>query len=198
MLSRLVPFLTVAACVGLWYATRRGLPVALALALAGSLPGADRIFRRRRPVGLDVPAPASPPRPPIPPAAAAVLLLLLPGCANWPEWRAALTACGVQLAPAGVTTGVALALHKGEGWQDALESLVGTYGECLIKAEVLKHLQGEGPPPTPQAIAAVAPVLESGGGELTARPRLQPPAVVQARARAWLALLPKAGGGSGR
>lgn len=134
------------------------------------------------------PAPARSTPPSLPPAALAFLvpfLLLMPSCASWPAWRAALAGCGVQMAPAGVEAGVALALRGGDGWAAALAGLATTYGDCLVKAQVLRHAQGEGPePPRSQAIAA--PLEGLIGGELTAAPSAATRAQAQERAAAWL------------
>jgi len=132
------------------------------------------------------PPPATPPG--LPPAALAFLvpfLLLAPSCASWPAWRAALAACGVQVAPAGVQSGVALALHKGDGWEEALGELVATYGGCLIKAQVQAHAEGAGSDP-PRAQAETAPLASLIGGELGAAPSAVTRAEAQQRAAAWL------------
>lgn len=138
-----------------------------------------------------------PPAPPPPPAAPpslppiALLLLLLPllalapSCASWPAWRSALAACGVQVAPAGVQSGVALALHKGEGWTEALGELVSLYGGCLVKAQVQAHADGAGADP-PRAQAETAPLATLIGGELAAGPSAVTRAEAQQRAAAWL------------
>mgnify|MGYP000729915560 CR=1 FL=1 len=130
-----------------------------------------------------------PKAPPPRPGDLVLLLCLLPafstGCASWPAWRSALASCGVQVAPQGVQTGVALALHRGEGWEAALGDLVTIYGGCLIKAQVLAHAQGAGADP-PQAADAV-PMAALLGGDLTADSGRQVSReVAQQRAQAWL------------
>jgi len=141
-------------------------------------------------IGLPPTVRSVPPTPPsLPPAALAFLvpfLLLAPSCASWPAWRSALAACGVQVAPAGVQSGVALALHKGEGWAEALGELVSTYGGCLVKAQVQAHADGAGSDP-PRAQAETAPLATLiGGGELAAGPSAVTRAEAQQRAAAWL------------
>lgn len=133
------------------------------------------------------PARSTPPS--LPPIALLLLLLpllaLAPSCASWPAWRSALAACGVQVAPAGVQSGVALALHKGEGWAEALGELVSTYGGCLVKAQVQAHADGAGSDP-PRAQAETAPLASLIGGELSAAPSAVTRAEAQQRAAAWL------------
>lgn len=128
-------------------------------------------------------------RPPaIPPIALFLLLPLLalaPSCASWPAWRSALAGCGVQIAPAGVEAGVALALRGGDGWTAALAGLASTYGDCLVKAQVLRHAQGEGPEP-PRSQAVAAPLEGLIGGELTASSSQVSKAEAERRAAAWL------------
>ena len=113
------------------------------------------------------------------------LLALAPSCASWPAWRGALAACGVQMAPAGVEAGVALALRGGDGWAAALAGLASTYGDCLVKAQVLRHAQGEGPEP-PRSQAVAAPLEGLIGGELTASSSQVSKAEAERRAAAWL------------
>jgi hypothetical protein len=81
---------------------------------------------------------------------------------------------------------VALALRGGDGWAAALAGLATTYGDCLVKAQVLRHAQGEGPePPRSQAIAA--PLEGLIGGELTASSSVVTKEEAQRRAQAWMA-----------
>jgi len=129
--------------------------------------------------------------PPVPPNLPPALLLLplltlAPSCASWPAWRSALASCGVQIAPAGVEAGVALALRGGDGWAAALAGLASTYGDCLVKAQVLRHAQGEGPEP-PRSQAVAAPLEGLIGGELTASSSQVSKAEAERRAAAWLA-----------
>lgn len=138
----------------------------------------------------DPPEPHDPAIPPLPPRAgtivSSVVLLValgLAGCAS--GWQASLARCGLAMAPAGVESGVALALRGGEGWQDALGRLVVGYGECVVKAEVQRHADGQGPEP-PSARASALTV--EGHGELAARPvAAVTREVAQGRARLALA-----------
>lgn len=203
----LVPFLTVLCGLGLWYATQHGMPTALAVALATLVPGLDSAVRSLQPLtvppeGMRPPPPPNEPlgfvdlgdgKPPIPKLPLAgggrptglvgglLVLLLSAGCAT--TWGQALAACGLQQAPQAATSAVALALHKGDGWESALASLVGTYGRCVVDALVQAHADGQGPPPPQVAVAA-----EALTGELEAAAR--PPRVsreeAQRRARDWL------------
>ncbi len=139
-------------------------------------------------IGVAPTPPARSTPPSLPPAALLLLLpflLLAPSCAGWPAWRSALAACGVQVAPAGVQSGVALALHKGEGWAEALGELVSIYGGCLVKAQVQAHAEGAGSDP-PRAQAEAAPLASLIGGELAAAPSAVTKELAQQRAQAWL------------
>jgi len=114
-------------------------------------------------------------------------VLAVSGCAALNGYLKSLADCGVQIAPAGVQGGVALALSRGAGWEAALATLVSAYGECLVKAEVQRHAAGEGPEPPHIQAAALATLLPPDpAGELGAGP----PAVSReeraARARVWL------------
>lgn len=138
-------------------------------------------LRRRRPA-LDLPparrmarpraAPAKGPQDPPPPPAGiargvAVLLVLgLCACAMT-GWQGSLARCGLLMAPAGATDGVALALRGGEGWQESLARLVLSYGECVVKAEVQRHAEGLGPEPPSAQVHALT---TDHPGELAARP----------------------------
>jgi len=115
-------------------------------------------------------------------------VLAVPGCAALNGYLASLKNCGVQLAPAGVQAGVSLALSRGAGWEAALASLLGTYGECLVKAEVQRHADGAGPEPPRVQAAALATLLppDLTAGELGAAPSAVSADERRARARAWL------------
>lgn len=115
--------------------------------------------------------PASPPSLPI-----ALLLLLLPllGSLVWgcsPALRGALLACAAAEVSPAVSTAAELALHQGEGWQEALARLVLSAGECAVRAAVRAVADR---PPAAQPMGLMA----AGAGVS--------PQEVQARAQSWI------------
>lgn len=115
-------------------------------------------------------------------------VLAIPGCVALNGYLKSLANCGVQIAPAGVQAGVALALSRGDGWEAALATMLSTYGQCLVKAEVARHAAGEGPEPPHIQAAALATLLPPDlSGELGAGPPAVSKEERAARARAWLA-----------
>ena len=131
-------------------------------------------------------APNPTPPPPAAPALRVAVLLLLPllslGCAT--TWGQALERCALKAAPTAATQGVALAIHKGEGWEQALADLIGTYGTCTVNALVQSYAEGQGAPPPARAAAITTESLV--GGELTARAPQLDKAELARRARVWL------------
>lgn len=117
-----------------------------------------------------LPAALRPPTPPRPRPGELVLLLALlvlqPACAL----RGALLACAAsEVAPA-VSTAAELALHQGEGWQDALARLVVRAGECAVRAAVRAVAE--------RPVGAAPATLVAAAGVS--------PQDVQLRAQAWL------------
>lgn len=114
--------------------------------------------------------PTTPPS--LPPAALAFLvpfLLLVAACGSL---GTSLKTCAVSAIPGVVTEGVGVALHRGEGWEQALGDLVTRFGLCVVKAEV--GAQAARTPPI--AIASLESASEATVSEQEAA----------ARARAWL------------
>jgi len=124
------------------------------------------------------PAPPPPPAPPasppgLPPIALLLLLLPLLGSLVWgcsPALRGALLACAAAEVSPTVSTAAELALHQGEGWQEALARLVLSAGECAVRAAV-RAVADRPPAAQPMGLMAGAGVS---------------PQEVQARAQSWI------------